>query len=115
MLVTVKNKLPGLLNLGPLKDASGAVLVLKGNQSCEVHEDDLENPIIRQVITAKWLEVLRAPSVVSEPRQEPAPEPAVIKISAPPEELAMPIFPEDAVRDEAMSKEPAVEDESQAE
>lgn len=100
-LVTIKNTLAGALDLAPLKDDLGRTLALRGNETREITEEQLGDPVIQRVMAAGWLVVAPAPppsaSIDATPVVEPPPPPPVIKTSAPPEELKMPAMPEDAV------------------
>lgn len=90
MFVSIKNKLPGLLDLSPLKDSSGRVLVLRGNAVAEIAKEDLGHSVVQRVLAASWIEVVDAAAP-----KAPPPAPPMIKTSAPPEELVMPTMPEE--------------------
>lgn len=90
-LVTLKNTLSGVLDLAPIKDDLGRNLSFRGNESRDLPAAILEEPLIQRVMASKWL-VLATPY----PAQPESSEPLVIKTEAPPEELKMPVMPEEA-------------------
>ena len=96
MFVSIKNMLPGLLDLAPLKDSTGHPLVLRGNASKEIAQEDVGHPVIQRVKAAGWVKIGGAaePEVLPPPPAPPAPPP-VIKTEAPQEELVMPNVPDE--------------------
>lgn len=95
-LVTFKNTLPGILDLAPLRDDLGRTLVFRGNETRDLPAELLEDPIIQRVMGAQWLVEVKAPVAVIEKKAPPNKvKPIVIKTSAPPEELKLPVMPEE--------------------
>lgn len=101
MLVSIKNRLPGLLDLSPLKDSSGRPLVLRGNASAEVLQEDVGHPVIQRVKASGWIEIVDTTTPAALPPPPTPPAPPVIKTSAPPEELVMPTMPEEQASTDA--------------
>lgn len=92
-LVTFKNTLPGVLDLAPLKDDLGRNLMFRGNESRDLPATLLEEALIKRVMASKWLVEVTTPLVASVASVKAAP--IVIKTSAPPEELKLPVMVEE--------------------